>query len=210
MPGITVIDMNDPAPQKPRAYRKVPARPVRATEEQVVDPKVLSKILSSLQDEVGALTVVTQLFDSAVLFLNVALGAGGAVTSLGHNFGRYAMYLVLDFAGGLVAPWTPSTVYGAGAITAALSNTPAGATSQYYRTAAGGTSAVAGAEPVWPLTPGATVVDNTVTWINQAPMMALQTCSVQDDRLDLSPLSTINLLALRSYVSGTAAILVFG
>lgn len=56
-----------------------------------------------------------------------------------------------------VATWTGATVYPTVSLTK-----PTVSNSRYYSTTTGGTSGAT--EPVWPTTPGATIVDGTITW----------------------------------------------
>lgn len=137
---ITVIDMSEAAPQKPRPFRSTAVRPVRFTEEQAKDPAIVAKQMTCFQDEIAKVAALAaQLLEDAVLFTNATCGTAGAPLTLSHNFGRNALWMILDWRGG-------ATV--------------------------GGPSLVS-------------------------------------DQDDASPVTSTSLLNLRSYVAGTAAILVF-
>lgn len=61
--------------------------------------------------------------------------------------------------------WAIGTVYGTNAV---IVPTTANLNGFRYRATVGGTSHAA-TEPTWPVAPGSTVTDNTITWINDGP-----------------------------------------
>ena len=65
-----------------------------------------------------------------------------------------------------VKTWTAATTYTAGEIVNALSNTPVGSTTHFYKCVTGGTSH-ATTEPTWKLDGSATTLDGTaITWLD--------------------------------------------
>lgn len=97
-----------------------------------------------------------------------------AFTDLKNSSGSPAVY---DIASGHLdplsmlpvgSPWQAKRAYNVGEIVTPL--TPFGGNAHWYRCTVAGTSG--NAQPVFPVTEGTTVADNTVTWQEETPLMA--------------------------------------
>lgn len=91
------IDTSQVTSQRPTSL-VAPLRVVQITEEQVSDPKILTKQIQSLQRELSETTQAARsTFQYEIIFKNVVCGTAGAKITLNHGFGTCALFQVLSW-----------------------------------------------------------------------------------------------------------------
>ncbi len=102
----SVIDLSQPlASQKPTSVSAALAKPVVFTAAQMKDPEFAAKQLVAVSTQIAQVTHAHRAHpeQAPVTFHNVLCGDSGDKTTLHHNFGRHADFIVTMWKGGATA-----------------------------------------------------------------------------------------------------------
>lgn len=98
-----IIDLSQPAPQKPTSVTAAVARPARITADDMQDTDVVCRVLNDLQLGIYAATQATrsQPIQAPILFRNATFNATFATNplTLAHHFGYHANYIMVGWWG---------------------------------------------------------------------------------------------------------------
>ena len=97
----STIDAGLPLAQQKPTVSVGPIRPTRITEADVGKPDILAKQMNALHLEVAQATQAVRAHpeQAPVTFKNVVCGTAGAKLYLQHNFGRFADFVTVKWAG---------------------------------------------------------------------------------------------------------------